>query len=55
MDQFKHMMDGVSLVAVLTGIFNMLPAFVTVISGMLSAIWFGIRIYEYIKTSKAGE
>lgn len=38
----KHMLDGVSIVATLGTLIEMLPS----ISALLSIIWVGIRIYE---------
>jgi hypothetical protein len=41
-DSTKHVLDGVSLIATLGSLIEMLPT----ISALLSIVWVGIRIYE---------
>lgn len=55
MEQLKHMLDGVSLAAVLSSVFNALPAVLTVISTSLAIVWYCIRIGEYLKNKKVSD
>jgi len=41
-DSTKHVLDGVSLIATLGTLIEMLPT----LSALLSIVWVGIRIYE---------
>lgn len=52
----KQFLDGASWVAsfgvVANFVVNVLPAIVAIVAGTLSAVWTGIRIYEWWKTKK---
>ncbi|KAF3997559.1 hypothetical protein HAV38_12845 [Glaciimonas immobilis] len=52
MEQVKHMMDGISVMAVLTSFSNIFPAVLSVLSACLAIVWYWIRITEYLKSKK---
>ena len=47
-EPIKHIVDAVSLVTALGSFAQILPP----LAALLSLIWSGIRIYEYIKTKR---
>ena len=51
----KHAMDGAAVLAAFISCANVLSMVVSFIAASLSAVWLGIRIYEYFKTKKIRE
>lgn len=44
-DEMKHFIDATALFTAVGAIMHWMPE----VAGLLSAVWYGIRIYEYFK------